>query len=44
MKSTTHNDFPAFIKDVIVWNIQGGFGLQLYRGLLILGMATGIYA
>ena len=44
MKSTTHNDFPAFIKDVIVWNIQGGFGLQIYRGLLILGMATGIYA
>ncbi len=45
MKSTTpRQGLMAFVQDVIIWNTTGGFGLQVYRGLLVLGMATGIFA
>jgi len=45
MKSTTtRQGLLAFVQDVIIWNTTGGFGLQLYRGLLVLGMAVGIFA
>jgi Ni/Fe-hydrogenase subunit HybB-like protein len=44
METTSRHGFPAFVKDVVVWNITGGFGLQLYRLLLILGMGAGVYA
>lgn len=44
MESTTRHGFLAFLKDVIAWNITGGFGLQVYRLLLVVGMGIGIYA
>jgi Ni/Fe-hydrogenase subunit HybB-like protein len=45
MKSTTtRQGLSAFVKDVIIWNMTGGFGLQVYRGLLVLGMVIGIFA
>jgi Ni/Fe-hydrogenase subunit HybB-like protein len=44
MESTTRQGLSAFVKDVIIWNTTGGFGLQLYRLLLIFGMTIGIFA
>jgi Ni/Fe-hydrogenase subunit HybB-like protein len=44
MESKTHQGLLAFVKDVIIWNTTGGFGLQLYRFLLVFGMAIGIFA
>jgi Ni/Fe-hydrogenase subunit HybB-like protein len=42
--TTTRQGLSAFVKDVIIWNTTGGFGLQLYRLLLVFGMALGIFA
>jgi Ni/Fe-hydrogenase subunit HybB-like protein len=42
--TTTRQGLLAFVQDVIIWNTTGGLGLQVYRGLLVLGMAVGIYA
>lgn len=44
MQSASHKSFVSFIYDVIFWNLQGGIGLQIYRLLLIAGMAVGVYA
>jgi molybdopterin-containing oxidoreductase family membrane subunit len=45
MKSTTRTGFRAFIFDAVKWNVQGGgTGMQLYRLILVAGMALGIYA
>jgi len=42
MESTPRRSFITFVSDVFRWNIKGGPGLQIYRLLLIAGMATGI--
>ncbi len=44
MESSSRTGFRAFLFDVIKWNIQGGAGMQIYRLILVAGMALGIYA
>ncbi len=44
MQTTSRTGFRAFLFDVFRWNIQGGFGLQFFRLLLLAGIGVGIYA
>ncbi|MBM9603491.1 sulfate reduction electron transfer complex DsrMKJOP subunit DsrP [Desulfopila inferna] len=44
MESSPRTGFRAFLFDVIKWNVQGGAGMQIYRLILVAGMALGIYA
>ncbi len=44
METVSQNGIISFFKDAIRWNLRGGIGFQIYRLLLIAGMATGLYA
>ncbi len=44
MATTPKTGFLTFLLDTFRWNSRGGIGFQIYRILLIAGMAIGIYA
>jgi len=44
MDNTARKGLFSFFKDAIRWNIAGGIGYQLFLGLLLAGMAVGLYA
>jgi Ni/Fe-hydrogenase subunit HybB-like protein len=44
MNAVPHKNLKTFFVDAIRWNLKGSIGFQIFRTLLLIGMAVGIYA
>ena len=44
MKNIHINEIKAFVKDAVIWNLQGGTTYRVYLGVLMLFVAGGAYA
>ncbi|MDA3789654.1 MAG: polysulfide reductase NrfD [Desulfobacula sp.] len=42
-KSTASKGLLSFIRDTLVWNLSGSIGYQVYLGILVCLMLTGVY-
>jgi Ni/Fe-hydrogenase subunit HybB-like protein len=44
MNAVPHKNLKTFFVDAIRWNLKGSIGFQIFRTLLLIGMAVGIYS